>query len=169
MSALKRQAPTQMSPQARRNDLKLVRDEDEKGLDLSIWGISDTELLAIVDDLADENGWTQTIDVRMQLGENVETVKHSGVPQRLSWMRRYGWLERSPESTRLWRLTAMGHAVLDNPQLSRSVENALERLNPAQRLRLAREIAEGGHNAPMEVYTALRRQWTRSLGRRPYS
>jgi SOS-response transcriptional repressor LexA len=152
-----------MSPQARGS-----RDnnrQSERGLDLTIWGISDTELLGIVDDLADENGWSATVDVRMQLGENVDRVKHSGVPQRLSWLRRYGWLERHPESTRQWRLTAMGHALLDNPSLSRSVENALDKLNPAQRLRLTRELAEAGHTAPDEVRVALRRQWQRSLGR----
>jgi len=138
---------------------------DARGIDLSIWGISDTELLGIVDDLADENGWSSTLDVRVQLGENVEAVGHrSGVGSRLGWMRRYGWLERSPE-TGAWRLTAMGHAILDDPQLSRSVENALEKLNPAQRVRLAREIGESGAHAPSELRAALRRQWQRSMGR----
>lgn len=138
--------------------------EPERGLDATIWGLGDTEMLAVVDDLADENGWTTTLDVRMQLGENIETVKHSGISIRLGWMKRYGWLERSPE-TGMWRLTAMGHAILDNPSLSRAVEGALDKLNPAQRVRLAREIGESGHNAPAEVRAALRRQWQRSMGR----
>ena len=133
-------------------------------LDASIWGMSDPELLAVCDDLADENGWVTTLDVRMQLGEPVEEVKHSGIPQRLSWMRRYGWMERSPE-TGHWRITAMGHQILDNPELSRTVESALAKLNPAQRVRLTRELAEVGHEAPLEIRAALRRQWQRSLGR----
>jgi hypothetical protein len=138
---------------------------DPKALDLSIWGIGDTELLAIVDDLADENGWTNSIDVRLQLGENVGvSSRRTGVGTRLGWMRRYGWLERSPD-TGAWRITAMGHAILDNPNLSRAVESALDKLNPAQRVRLAREIGESGAHAPGEVRTALRRQWMRSLGR----
>lgn len=139
-------------------------DRGPRGLDLTIWGISDAELLGIVDDLADEDGWTATLDVRLQLGEDVEAVKHSGVPQRLSWMRRYGWMERSGE-TGLWRLTAMGHAILDHPQLSKSVERALDGLNLAQRVRLAREIGESGAGAAPSVRTALRRQWQRSIGR----
>ena len=133
-----------------------------RGLDLSIWGISDTELLAIVDDNADENGWTLNADVRVALGEDVEAVKHSGAGSRLAWMRRYGWLEREPETGR-HRLTAMGHAILENPKLSRAVESALEKLNPAQRLALTRNIAEGGTHAPDEVRTALRREWQRNL------
>lgn len=134
-------------------------------IDVSIWGISDTELLAIVDDLADENGWASTYDVRVQVGEKPEESKHrSGVGSRLAWMRRYGWLEKGEKSNE-WRLTAMGHQVLDNPGLSRTFENQMAKLNPAQRVRLAREIAEGGKGAPPEIRQALRRQWQRSMGR----
>lgn len=138
--------------------------DSARGLDLTIWGISDAELLAIVDDLADENGWTSNLDVRVQLGEKVEEVKHSGVGSRLAWMRRYGWLERHPE-TGQHRLTAIGHALLERPELARSVESALAKLNPAQRLRLTREMAESGQHGPLELRQALRRQWVRSLGR----
>jgi hypothetical protein len=133
-----------------------------RGLDLTIWGISDTELLAIVDDLADENGWTTNLDVRMQLGEHIEEVKHSGVGSRMAWMRRFGWLERNDAGQH--RLTAMGHAMLDNPRLTKAIESALSNLNPAQRLALTKEIAESGVRSPDEVRVALRRQWLRSSG-----
>ena len=138
--------------------------DEPRGLDLSIWGISDTELLAIVDDCADENGWTANVDVRLQMGEDPDAVKHSGVGSRLAWMRRYGWLERHDDGKH--RLTAMGHAILDNPKLSRAVGQALVRMNPAQRVALTRELAEAGTAAPEEVRTALRREWQRNLGRR---
>lgn len=136
--------------------------EEARGIDVSIWGISDTELLAIVDDNADENGWTVNSDVRLALGEDTDAVKHSGVGSRLAWMRRYGWLEKRPEDGRQ-RLTAMGHAILDDPKLSKAIETALSRLNPAQRLALTRNIAEGGKGSPDEVRTALRREWQRNL------
>jgi hypothetical protein len=136
-------------------------DEPQRGLDLTVWGISDSELLHIVDDLADENGWTSNLAVRMQLGEDVEAVKHSGVGSRMAWMRRYGWLERADNGDH--RLTAMGHAVIDNPDLSRAVANALEKLNPAQRVRLTRELAQGGAHSAAEVQVALRREWQRNL------
>jgi len=138
---------------------------DKPGLDLTIWGISDPELLAIVDDLADENGWTRSLDVRTQLGENPEEVgRRSGVGQRLSWMRRYGWLVERNGDDGTWRLTPIGQELLDHPDLSKAIEQALDRLNPAQRLRLTRELAEAGSRS-IELRTALRRQWTRSLGR----
>lgn len=158
-------------------------------VDASLYGeISDAEMLAVVDDLADENGWTTTYDVRRQLGEDPwhslkvpreDRGPVSGVGGRLGWLRRYGWLEGGeavkvyagePEYgwrwEKSWRLTAMGHALLDNPKLARSVESALAGLNPAQRLRLAREIGESGAGAPTEIRAALRRQWQRSMNLR---
>jgi hypothetical protein len=135
-------------------------------IDLSLFGMSDTELLARVDDLADENGWTHTSDVRLGIGEKPEeadAANRSGVGPRLSWMKRYGWLEQHIDDRSRWRLTAMGHAILDNPDLSKAVQNALEKLNPAQRLKLTREIAASGASGAEEIKTALRREWQRNL------
>lgn len=151
--------------------------------DMTLWGISDAELLAVVDDLADEQGWATTFAVRLQLGEDPWLPrkgegKTSGVGMRLAWLRRYGWVERGPnvkiESDEAeygwrwstsWRLTPVGHALLDDPDLRPTVEAALAKLNPAQRLRVTREMAESGHTSAPEIRTALRRQWVRSLGR----
>lgn len=142
------------------------QEPDPEPLDASLWGISDSELLGVIDDLADENGWTTTYDIRKQLGETPEEVGHrTGVGPRLGWMRRYGWVERSPD-TGMWRLTAMGHAILDHPDLSRTVQTALDKLNPAQRLRVAKEMAEYGAHSTAEIHAALRRQWQRSMGRK---
>jgi hypothetical protein len=127
-------------------------------VDLTLLGISDTDLLAIVDDLANDDGWTLTADIRLQLGESLD-VKRSGVGSRLAWMRRYGWLEQSHERRDLHRLTAAGEALLENPRLTKAIQNSLDTMNPAQRLALTRELAEHG----TDIKTALRRQWTRSL------
>lgn len=148
-------------------------------VDMSLFGISDADILGIVDDLADENGWTTTMAVRMQLGEDpwaAATGEHrSGVGVRLAWLKRYGWLESGQREriesddergwrwSQTWRLTAMGQALLDNPSLSRSVERALDGLNPAQRLRMVRELGEAGFSSAPEVQAALRRQWKRSM------
>lgn len=150
--------------------------------DMTLYGIADGELLGVVDDLADENGWTTTLAVRAQLGEPLDLPEdtRSGVGMRLAWLVRYGWLEKGERErvdtddergwrwSQAWRLTAMGHALLDNPKLTASVERALETLNPAQRLALTRELGEGGATAPLEIRAALRRQWTRSAGLAPH-
>jgi hypothetical protein len=135
-----------------------------RAVDASLWGISDTELLAIVDDIASAgDGWATALDVRLTLGEKVDEVKHSGVGGRLAWSVRYGWLERHPEE-RMWRLTTEGHEILDGGDLTVTFERAFGRLNRAQRVQLARELAEAGA-ASMTFRNALRRQWIRSLGR----
>jgi hypothetical protein len=162
-----------MSPSARRNSGANGRPDQ---LDLSIMGIvSDAELLGIVDDLADENGWTSTFDIRKQLGEHPDEVPveyRSGVGPRMSWLVRYGWLEKGEpyvdDKRKRWqtyRLTAMGHALLENPKLTATFERTFRALNAAQRLRLTRELAEGGHDSADEIRVALKRQWQRSLGR----
>ena len=146
---------------------------------MTLLAISDAEILGMIDDLADENGWTTTMALRIQLGEDPwipSAGEHrSGVGMRVAWLRRYGWLEKG-ERTRIdsdddrgwrwsqsWRLTAMGVALLDNPELSKSVEKALDGLNPAQRLRMVRELGEAGLSSAPEIHNALRRQWRRSM------
>jgi hypothetical protein len=146
-------------------------------IDLSIMGIvSDGELLAIVDDLADENGWTTTYAIRLQIGEHPEDVEQatrSGVGPKLSWFVRYGWAEKGSLTDKdeagrryqTYRLTAMGHALLDHPDLTATFQRTFDALNAAQRLALTRQLAEGGASSPDEIRVALRRQWVRSLGR----
>lgn len=147
------------------------RDNGRGRVDLSLWGISDYELLAIVDDMADEDGWARTLDIRTQLGEDMDKGYRSGVGPRLSWMVRYGWLERNvlsakkPGNERQWRLTAVGNALLDNPKLTAAFERTLQGLNVAQRLALTKELGDGAGAASEEIKAALRRQWKRSLGR----
>jgi len=136
--------------------------------DMTLFGISDSELLAIVDDVADEDGWAETIAVRLQLGENPEERGKSGVGVRLAWMRRYHWLEGegtgSKRDPKRWRLTAVGHTLIANPKLAKGVETALAKLNPGQRVAVAREIAQAGA-AQQPIRDALRREWTRSIVR----
>ena len=126
--------------------------------DFSNFGISDFELLGIVNDLTDDDGWTTTFDVRLQVGE--AEVKYSGVGSRLSWMRHYGFLEGEGGQ---WRLTQDGKLFLRNPDLTQSARRALSDLNPAQRLRLAREISQDAAESGWAVRHAIRREWQRNM------
>ena len=68
---------------------------------MTLYGMGDAELLAVVDDVADENGWATTFSIRFQLGEDPWLPRKgeggtSGVGMRLAWLRRYGWVERGP-------------------------------------------------------------------------
>jgi hypothetical protein len=146
---------------------------------MTLLGISDADILGMVDDLGDENGWATTMAIRVQIGEDPwvpsKGEHRSGVGIRLAWLKRYGWLETGQRErvdsddergwrwSQSWRLTAMGRALLDNPRLSASVERALDGLNPAQRLRMVRELGEAGFGSAPEITVALRRQWRRSM------
>jgi hypothetical protein len=145
--------------------------------DMTLLAIGDTEVLAMVEDVADENGWATVAAVQWQMGEDPFAVKRSMVGGRLGWLRRYGWVERGERQrvdpdegqegrwrwTQTYRLTAMGQMLLDNPGLSRAVERALEGLNPAQRLHMVRELGEAGSGSAPELHHALRREWKRSM------
>jgi len=134
--------------------------------DLSNWGVSDAEVLGIVSDVCEEgDGWASTYDVRLKFGEHPEESGHrTGVPSRLAWLRRYGWLERNHDDGR-WRLTEFGQAVIRRPTLPKPVADRLDGLNLAQQLALTRRLTESGAAAIPEARTAIRRQWQRSLGR----
>src|SRR5262252_5863009 len=137
--------------------------------DMKLLTIGDPEVLGMVDDVSDENGWATVASVQIQMGEDPFKVNRSMVGGRLGWLRRYGWVERGEKEryyesdaqdarwrwTQTYRLTAMGHTLLDNPSLSRAVERAMEDLNPAQRLKLVRSLGEAGHTAAPEIHNAL--------------
>jgi hypothetical protein len=78
-------------------------------------------------------------------------------------MIRYGWLEHHSTDRKLWRLTAMGHAILDGGDLTKTMQTMLDKLSPAQRVRLTREIGQSGSRSPDEIKAALRREWQRTL------
>jgi len=147
-------------------------DNQPSNIDLSLFGeFNDRDLLGIIDDLADDDGWARTIDIRIQIGERIEKGYRSGVGPKLGWFVRYGWVERNiitarrPGNEREWRLTAIGRALLENPKFQAAFERTFKSLNPAQRLMLTKELAEAADAGAQEVRTALRRQWARSLGR----
>ena len=67
---------------------------------------SDRELVHVVVDLANDEGWTSVVDVASRVGlkEHVQSVT-----VRFSWMKRYGILERSPKVKLLWRQIGRAH------------------------------------------------------------
>jgi hypothetical protein len=139
---------------------------------MTLMGISDTELLAIVDDLADGGGWATTLDVRLQLGENPEDPARSGVGPRLSWLRRYGWVDQHPDDAgaksggKRWRVNRVGQSLLDG-RIDGRISDALKQMRPGARVEFIRMLGEGAATSGDSYRAAYRRQWSRSLaGRR---
>lgn len=137
---------------------------------------SDRELLHVVNDLADNDGYTTSQEIAHQLGIRLETNGHHVTQEdhlnhgircvgtRFAWMVRFGFCERDEDRTK-WRLTAEGHDLM-NGRLTSGLQKALDKLDPADRVLLMREIATGYVDSSPAAAAMLRREWQRGYRRR---
>jgi hypothetical protein len=126
----------------------------------------DEEFLALVQDLADYEGW-----VSSQVIANSIPIEVRNVSSRLSWMKRFGVVERDtrPGSrTRYdWRLTEVGEALV-KARFSKSQQTALAKITDDQLWALTQDLSsryEGVGNAAANL---IRRRFTASTVRRKY-
>lgn len=136
---------------------------------------TDRELLHILNDVGDAEGWSTTDDLAEQIrishpegnGSIPEAIrlrhaKHC-IATRFAWMVRFLWVERDESRTK-WRLTEIGRDLM-NGALSKRVEQSLDRMKPADRILVMRSLATGfERGAPAS--TMLRREWEHGTGRR---
>jgi hypothetical protein len=127
---------------------------------------SDRELLFVVDDAADDEGWASTADVAEALNLASEHPKmNAGI--RLGYLRRLGVLERHPD-TKLWRLTTLGEHVRGG-RLDPAVLAALEGLSDEQVLVATTTLAKHLVAAGPESATLMRREWTHGMAQRRFA
>lgn len=133
---------------------------------------SDRELLHIIADAAGADGLASSDDIAAALGYSDNGQPRSRlVAPRLSWMARYGFIERvEPEPTsdrdpryRYWVLTNVGRALMGG-RLSMRVQEALERADPGTTLLLMRRLSSAEHS--QAVADALRREYQHNSARR---
>jgi hypothetical protein len=123
---------------------------------LTLYDYSDRELLLMMLDEADEMGW---VDVHTLAEALVIDHKHPGqcVGTRLSWLRRYGAVERKDGAPE-WRLTAMGRALatggLDSVQ-----EEVIGGLSSEQMLALTRALTTRYRRVGDTAAHLMRREW----------
>src|SRR3954471_3203401 len=93
-------------------------------LSLTIEDLSDREFLLVVRDLAGDDGWTDSDAIR----ERLDLTRRQIASTRLSWLARWGAVEREYETdehdrprvrksgaffyTQRWRLTEIGEALI---------------------------------------------------------
>jgi hypothetical protein len=118
---------------------------------LTLLDLSDREVLLIVRDVADSNGYAYSWAVASQLDLRGETASRQ-VSSRLSWLTRYGALERGekrhvrrnpdaePTPHRGWRLTELGWMIATG-KLSKTQERAFEAMKPGALLMATRFIS----------------------------
>jgi hypothetical protein len=139
---------------------------------LRLSDLSDREILLVVADTADDEGWSTADDVGERLGMPEESRRRMAA-MRLSWMARYGAVQSDPDrpgGMSRWRLTAIGQAIAQG-RLRRAHERAVDDADDAQLLLLSRIVAErargsGSSAAAKLIEREWRHRWLRVNGRR---
>lgn len=140
---------------------------------LRLYDYSDRELVAIIDDVADEEGWAsrknigQTIFPFVAWDEGSDRTKHvlRCVAIRLAWLRRYGVLEkRLTAGESEWTLTEDGQRFLQG-RLNAAEQRIIESLKE-DRLVAATSLLTSRYQSSSPVAANLiRREWMYGVNR----
>lgn len=134
---------------------------------LRIVDYTDRELLHILNDVADEEGWASSEVLANAIGIKPRGKDPRGprrcVAMRFAWMARYGWVRRDPTNT-MWRLTKDGEELISG-KLRPALKQSLKEMRPADRVMLMREMTTAYRNAPQSAATMYRREWIHGTAR----
>lgn len=141
---------------------------------LRLVDFSDREILLILRDVADDEGWATAADMAVHIDLRKEHPQRF-VGARLGWLFRYGAVEREhmwdeqgnalttttgkPRYTQRWRLTPAGEALAVGA-LKAAQQRALEGLSDAQLLVAMRELTKRYQQAPDTAAALVKREWT---------
>jgi hypothetical protein len=129
---------------------------------LTVYDFTDRELILIIRDAADGDGVCTADDLAEALGYG-EKAAHRVQP-RLSWMTRYGMLERNGRG---WKITRDGLDIAIGV-LKASFETGLVRMTLGQRVLAMRALAQEGYVRGDDVQAAaVRREWQHQAAKRP--
>lgn len=153
---------------------------DEGLTSLKLADLSDRELLLVLRDVADGDGFASAIDVAERLGVKGEHP-HRSVAVRLSWLKRYGAVEREherdpqtgvllyrgtkPVYTQRWKMTDVGFRMATG-KLSKSQEAAFDKLKDGQMLMTMRVLSQRLVNSDPTVGKLMDREYRYGIGRR---
>jgi hypothetical protein len=127
----------------------------------------DEEVLALVADLAGNEGWVSS----REFADAVQ-LSAQNVGSRFSWLRKYGVLERNlrvgDPHFREWRLTEMGEAVM-KAHFGRGQQSAFAALSEEQLPLAMRELASRfEHSDNLVAMNLMRRRFQAGVIRRRY-
>jgi hypothetical protein len=130
---------------------------------LRLLDYSDRELLALVRDLQDEEGWTSTESLLNRLKLDHENPAQC-VATRMGWMGRYGAVEKSDKGGK-YRLSPIGEVMVSG-KLTKTTEKVLDGIKPDQMLLVTRWLGERQRNSEDTAKSLIRREWTYSTASR---
>lgn len=153
---------------------------DEGLTSLTLLDLSDRELLLILRDVADGGGWATAVDIAERLGLQGEHP-HRSVAVRLSWLKRYGAVEREherhpetgvllyrgekPVYTQRWKMTDVGLQMAAG-KLTKTQQAALDRLGDPQMLMTMRWLSQRVVGSSPTVGKLMDREYRYGIGRR---
>jgi len=126
---------------------------------VSLLDYSDRELLAILSEVSDEEGWASTQDVADVLGLDHKNPNNC-VGVRFAWLRRFGALERNPKGH--WRMTELGYALMSG-ELNSAQERILQSLDNTQMLSLMRVVSTRWRRLDPTSSVLVKREWTHGV------
>lgn len=137
---------------------------------LRVVDYTDRELLHILNDKANEEGWATSDELQDSLavnypaedGEIVTDAERIGyarrcIGARYAYMVRVGFVERNDKRTH-WRVSNVGKQLMSG-ELDGEFERTLRRLSPADRILVMRELGRGYRGAGAPAQTIIRREW----------
>ena len=138
---------------------------------LDLYAFSDEELLALVKDNLDGDGWVSSRELADAIGLDPESAERNYVVgQRLSWMVRYGVVAKNsepPVHPARWTLTGRGIVILE-ATFTKGFEEELKKLKGDHVWRLARAVSERYSSADEASANMVRRSFQRAQRRRRY-
>lgn len=127
---------------------------------LKLLDFSDRELLARLDDISDDEGYATSRELAEALGLTDENGTFC-VAQRMSWLRRYGAVERdaetNPAKNRGWKMSEIGR-LANASALKARQRMSLESLDAPALVDLATVLTVGYGRADPTIGNLVRRE-----------
>lgn len=121
---------------------------------------SDRELLFIIEDLADDEGWAETTDIAVRLGIDNKRANQC-VGARFAYMARAKWVERHETQTK-WRLMDIGYLLMEG-KISNRFRGTLDKLSEGDLVLVQRFLGEQYQAMDPRLGLMIRRESQRGI------
>ena len=120
---------------------------------------SDDELVLVLDDVANGEGWATSAEVAEEIGITHEHPTNC-VGGRFAYLKRIGILENErKDGETYWRLTEKGEALTHPKKLPAAAERALDGMDEGQRIAATNRIAGAVQSSSPQARQLSRRAW----------